>query len=231
MKKINIIISGLCLLVAGCVTPRTQIAPIESKVEIPEIGVVSEAELGDTIIKKGNVLTYDGIELRETLTFKPNNRIYTLEIPQQTLMATMEDRRYVYYYGENISISGFYGLQKVFAGMKVSKKNPDLIYVFCNYPALSSPLKNKPAMGFCKAEALKQNYFLQELIYNGKTGNQVKFLYREITGNLLRTPFNQEAIYDLGEGNVIGFKGARIEVIEASNTNLKYKVIESFPRQ
>jgi len=45
----------------------------------------------------------------------------------------------------------------------------------------------------------------------------------------MRQPFSQEVLYDLSEGNIIGFKGARIEIIEATNFNLKYKVIKSFP--
>ena len=45
----------------------------------------------------------------------------------------------------------------------------------------------------------------------------------------MRLPFTQEVQYDLSESSTIGFKGARIEIAEATNTYLSYKVIESFP--
>lgn len=56
-----------------------------------------------------------------------------------------------------------------------------------------------------------------------------KFLYREYTSDILRTPFSQEVQYDLKDGAVIEFKGARIEVLDATNTKIKYRVDSSFP--
>ena len=45
----------------------------------------------------------------------------------------------------------------------------------------------------------------------------------------MRSPFSQEAQYDLKVGDIIGFKGARIKVIEATNTALVYEVVNNFP--
>ena len=70
--------------------------------------------------------------------------------------------------------------------------------------------------------------FNQYLIYNGRSGNSVKFLYREFMGDLNRASFQQEVSYDLNIGEVIGFKGARFKIIEANNVQLKYQVIETF---
>ena len=70
--------------------------------------------------------------------------------------------------------------------------------------------------------------FNQYLIYNGRSGNSVKFLYREFLGDLNRVSFQQEVSYDLNIGEIIGFKGARFKIIEANNVQLKYQVIETF---
>jgi hypothetical protein len=75
------------------------------------------------------------------------------------------------------------------------------------------------------------NSFQQELIYNGRSGDTLKFLYREISDNYLRNAFTQDVQYDLRDGKILGFKGARIEIIEANNRFLKYRVIASFPEQ
>lgn len=72
------------------------------------------------------------------------------------------------------------------------------------------------------------NLFNQYLIYNGRSGDSVKFLYREFMGDMNRASFQQEVSYDLKIGEVIGFKGARFKIIEANNVQLKYQVIEAF---
>ncbi|WP_157084893.1 hypothetical protein [Hydrogenophaga palleronii] len=72
--------------------------------------------------------------------------------------------------------------------------------------------------------------FRQELIYNGKVGNNVKFLYRELTSGYMRAPFTQEIQYDLSEGSVIGFKGARLEIISSTNRSIEYRVLNSFKK-
>lgn len=70
--------------------------------------------------------------------------------------------------------------------------------------------------------------FNQEFIYSGKVGNIVKFSYREFYKNLARQAFTQDVQYDLSEGNIIGFKGAKFEIINASNFKLDYKILSPF---
>lgn len=70
--------------------------------------------------------------------------------------------------------------------------------------------------------------FKQELYYNGKSGSEVKLLYREFAGNMLRASFSQEITYDLSEGSEVGFKDARLKIISASNTSITYEVLEHF---
>jgi hypothetical protein len=65
----------------------------------------------------------------------------------------------------------------------------------------------------------------KELIYTGVSKNVVSLLYREYQNDMARPAFTQELKYDLAEGRVIGFKGARFEVMNATNTGIKYKVL------
>ena len=70
--------------------------------------------------------------------------------------------------------------------------------------------------------------FQQELIYNGRVGDQLKFIYREFNAATARSAFTQNAQYDLKESNIIGFKNARLEILEANNRLIRYKVISNF---
>jgi hypothetical protein len=45
----------------------------------------------------------------------------------------------------------------------------------------------------------------------------------------LRSAFSQDVQYDLGEGKVVGFKSAGIEIIDATNTAITYRVLAHFP--
>lgn len=72
------------------------------------------------------------------------------------------------------------------------------------------------------------DFFDRTLIYNGRSGDEVKFLYREFSGSTNRQAFQQEVTYDLKIGEIIGFKGARFKIIEADNIGIKYEVIETF---
>jgi hypothetical protein len=70
--------------------------------------------------------------------------------------------------------------------------------------------------------------FMQSLIYSGKVGNKIKLGYREFSNNLARPAFSNDVEYDLTESTIVGYKGARIEVIEATNQYIKYQVLQSF---
>ena len=81
-----------------------------------------------------------------------------------------------------------------------------------------------------KADYEKKKYpvtnsdsFQQTLIYSGKVGDKINVGYREFSSNVARPAFNNEVEYDLSESKIIGYKGARIEVIEATNEYIKYK--------
>jgi hypothetical protein len=71
--------------------------------------------------------------------------------------------------------------------------------------------------------------FQQTLIYSGRVGDKIKFGYREFSNNLARPAFNNDVEYDLSTSNIIGYKGAQIEVISSDNSGIKYKVLKNFP--
>lgn len=66
--------------------------------------------------------------------------------------------------------------------------------------------------------------FRQELIYLGRSGDELSFKYREYSGSLARPAFSADLKYDLSESQTIGYRGARIKIIEAGNQLLKYRV-------
>lgn len=65
----------------------------------------------------------------------------------------------------------------------------------------------------------------RELIFQGGSPKEVRLLFREFTdGDLIKPAFTQNLTYDISKDRLIGFKSMRIEILEASNTSLKYKI-------
>lgn len=77
-----------------------------------------------------------------------------------------------------------------------------------------------------KFDTYSVNSIKQELIYNGKNGTEIKILYREFNGDMVRPAFTQILQYDLKDGSYIRFKNFKIQVLSANNESIKYRVIE-----
>lgn len=67
----------------------------------------------------------------------------------------------------------------------------------------------------------------QELLYNGKSGQTIKIAYREFVKDMARPSYFQDLTYDLSESKTISFKGIKLDVLSASNSSIKFKVLES----
>jgi len=56
----------------------------------------------------------------------------------------------------------------------------------------------------------------------------LKFNYSEFTDGFAKQGFTREFQIDLLEGNIAAYKGAIIEIIDATNVQIKHKVIRNF---
>lgn len=69
------------------------------------------------------------------------------------------------------------------------------------------------------------NFVRKELIYSGKSGNTIEISYREYRGGLAAPAFFQNVKYDLTESPIIRFQKYRIEVLNATNQDIKYIIL------
>ena len=81
-----------------------------------------------------------------------------------------------------------------------------------------------------------RDYLREELIYSGTSGQTLKAIYREFFGDFVGVPygnsgwrikqaFTQELQYDLDSSSIIGFRSLQIEIVEATNSSITFKVI------
>ena len=68
-----------------------------------------------------------------------------------------------------------------------------------------------------------ENY---EIIYTGRLGENVTFVYREYTpDNLAKPAFYQNLTYNLTEAKLVRFRKLQFEIREASNEQIKLRVL------
>ncbi len=95
-----------------------------------------------------------------------------------------------------------------------------------NISTAIEPLGRKVKYELADIIAFSEKDFKQELIYTGKSGSNINIEYREFKGNMARPAFSQSLTYDISEDKMIGFRGALFEVLEATNSSIKYKAVK-----
>ncbi|MDP9176755.1 MAG: hypothetical protein M3O61_03655 [Gemmatimonadota bacterium] len=64
------------------------------------------------------------------------------------------------------------------------------------------------------------------MIYSGLDGRTIRATYREFSGDFIRPAFAQELQYNLAQDSTIAYKTIKIQVLEATNSVLRYRVRE-----
>lgn len=202
-------------------------------INYPAINTVAVVEIGDTLLEKSIAYTYDGLELISVISDGGSTREYVMT-PHKLPHIKTDNKGDKYY---EAASTNYYVDDRLF-GQRVPLYGEHLILKkdgsldmtgYFDFTSASPVATVNPQFKVGELVDQTQPSFKQELIYNGKSGSTLKFMYREFSKDFVRPSFSQDINYDLAESNIIGFKGARIEVIEASNTIIKYKINSSFP--
>jgi hypothetical protein len=231
--KLYAALLALSVMLAGCATPPPVALPDIQYIDQPALNTEASTEIGETLVAKGKVYVFEGLELQERITDNGVAREYVVE-PHAMRLERVDAQGHRYFVP---SAEAYYVNDKMFA-RKVRPSNAFLVHKadgsleLQGYYDLTTAGKIFPASPRFKVGKImdrKQPNFRQELIYGGRVGSQIKLMYREYSDDFVRPGFAQEAQYDLTNDQTVGFKGVRIQIIEATNTRLRYKVLRSFP--
>ncbi len=224
MKKNAIIFLALIMIIfTGCSTKvQHNYVPNTVLLNEPVINQVNTAYVGDVLLLQGKASKHDAIFLKTNLTFALFD----------THTAT---KGYFLKVGENASKEFYLPSRKSNSGQLVTTGN-----AFNGLMAIKNEQTLCALTGdveFCKKDApftrtqvdiATMDSFQQTLIYSGKVNNKINIGYREFSGNMARPAYNNEVEYDIATSNLIGYKGAKLEIIEATNEYIKYKVLRNF---
>lgn len=247
MKTVSVMLLAVAACLAGCASrPANPAAgldlrPVVGRIEdakLPPVGAVTTATVGSSMVSSSRLLVSEAVELPEGLKiaqpYPPDPTVWTyvINIPPGTYKAAMKDRFGATYFA--------FGRQLVswVSGGKLSHSEQaaaDLKFTAEGAPVFewavpgSGELTRLPLPLARFTRTTKQEPaaegFRRELIYTGRAGNAVSLLYREFVNDMARPAFAQQLQYDLAADAVIGYKGARFEVMKADNTGITYRVI------
>jgi hypothetical protein len=213
---------AVVVILAGCATPRTFYQPERTTFSRPEVGVVVAANLGEALLDQGENREYDSVYLANTIG---------------TNLATVQPAYYPKAYE--------YSTAEIFlpseSASRDTRNTGDRILEILVWkdPAAKTPMVIKTQNGLVagaegfrperrKMVVASTGGFQQTLVYSGRVGNKLNIVYRESFDGRARPAFDNHVEYDLAESQVIGYKGAQLEVLEATNQHIKYKVLKNF---
>lgn len=191
----------------------------------PAIGIASEVYLGDRMLTQATGAWRECITMKTTLqktqmgytaTYKSNEPMCKMNIKDKNYMPTYE------------IFAGYPNAPVVWKPKGKRSKICIKVVVGTSYCVKKLP---EDAVLENVTFIYSNNTFQQSLEYAGRSGDILKFNYSEFTGGFAREAFSREFQVDLADGNVAAYKGAIIEIIDASNLKINYKVIRNFSQQ
>lgn len=249
----RIVLFFVILSIGGCYA--NPIVPMDTSksvvVDFPDAGTVRQAGLGQRVAAKGAHRAILELEVVETATFGKKEGERSLFICGFTTAPSTATQRGVYekvQKGQQITANCFgpflasgteadgavtSNCRGETVMVDICHNNADQSY-FIVYP---NHVSGRPVVPleqdldhFRTKEVIVESdaNFLSEFIYGGRYEEKVKFVYREFSNSNNRPDFTQEVEYDLSESPEIRYRDLRIEIIEATNLEIKYKLLRNF---
>jgi hypothetical protein len=218
---------AIIVLTIGCASSTKMIMPEVKKTDTFSLGILQQKTVGEPMIVKMSLLYYPGfIAEKDYIASYMGLQFPTITRGSEWICS----RKYENGDFRCKSVLNW-GTVALPYGIKQSANMYNLIInsdgVLIGYVAdpydMVTPFSEKPKI-FRMTEIAQSGSFKQELIYNGKSKDTIKITYREFKDNFARAAFSQDLIYDMTESKEIGFRGMVIEVVEATNSFIKFVV-------
>jgi hypothetical protein len=202
----------------------------------PAVGAEMTAQVGNTLAKTVNFAKLPALEVastyRKTSPYRKGLDM-AIDIPAGKLELAATDGVGGKYYRAVPGVKLWWSKDGGFAdpdttpgGIHVNQAGAAMVYwTWGRDSANFIPAPDFVVKPTTHTRPLERTGFQKELVYSGVSGSTVSLLYREFLDNMTRPLLTQELQYDIGRSKTIGFKDARIEVVDAGNTAIRYRVV------
>ncbi|SDR90808.1 hypothetical protein SAMN04515667_0963 [Formosa sp. Hel1_31_208] len=217
------------IVLVSCGVTKTSVIPESFTTFTPELNKITNTEIGNILVSREQGHKYDAIEITKEFKIELDYVVRTIE-EGNIFINRYKTNTYDFYSSSPDSEFGIAIERNGENPMIYTKGDNDGIYATgfsYNGINLIRP-KEKIVYIQTKELAKEKDNFKQEFIYNGRVRDALKFIYREYKNDYARPAFIQDLQYDLSESKIIGFRGMRVEIINATNTEIEYKVLNYF---
>ena len=209
------------LLVIGCGVPQNYV-PKLTKLETPT--GVREVGLGDQLLVEGDLKEHTVLIVKEAIRA---NMCYTFTSGKYE--KTGEDGKYEFY-----NERPFKGKVKInfpcdpTQGVRYSAQEQKICAItifgiaFCGPALLDNVTRN----------TIKTGSYIRELIFTGYINSKLRVTYREFVENTSQPALIVDAEHEISQlPTPIGYKGARLEILEVTSLQIKYQVLQGFTQR
>lgn len=239
------IYSSILLFLVSCTTIKPYVVEDIQPKKIEHDAVIHRSPILNEVntIEIGGkpITTTKMVEIKNSIYLRKDDIQFKKRLDRKSLKITMDSGVYFEKYN---SPSGTYYIkdkiyiclispqcksnQKVVGGIFITnsgqKKSPFFISSDTFEFARFNTIQNDHDI-LVREDIIPDSY-KYELTYMGKSRSTIFIEYREFYDDFVRPAFTRELRYDLDESRIIGYKGARFEVLDATNTKIKYKVLK-----
>jgi len=219
------LIVSAALMATACVSPQYNYVPSSEQFSRPPLNEVVTVSVGEEMLSQGNLTYQAGITVSDRTAIGG----YTLHGGFYPQIGQDEASTFHSFITGNASSNELGALsQNIFTDppqtIQASTDESQLCVVTVfNVRAC----RDRP---FDRTERVVAgtNSFQQTLLYSGRVGDKINISYREFSGSVARPAFSNDVEYDLGASDEIAYRGARIQIIEATNSSITYRVLSNF---
>ena len=217
LKLLSVIAISALLTACGS-TPTIQTNP--KKTTLPSIGKEITASMGEQLFVEGIGFMSDCIipNVSHGESFNLGMAFISMKA-YEPLCEISYENEFTPKYDNVASTSGSFKLP-----FTVKEKNNEV--KFCT----SLGCFNKPLGSYIKKRdfVFNESSLKQVIEFMGKSGSILEFTYSEYINNIARDAFTRTFKVDLEETNILAFKGAKVEIIDVSASQITYKVLQGF---
>ena len=238
------------LILSGCAGSRiTETEIVMETVNYPETGVIATKGLGESLVAKGTRMTSPALEVVEATKFGKKEGEASVLTCAMTVLPGSWFKQGVHKSGSSqADCFGPVSSRNTLAdgttnrwlcdGTKlltgdICRDNNGKYFLTTMATLTTGATRSYLQQDFDHIRLVRkvvesESNFIQELIYDGRVGGNLKFIYREFSDDIYRPAFIQHIQYDYSESSIIEIKDLRFEIIHATNAQLTYKLIRNF---
>lgn len=225
--------AGMMFFAAACASVPNNYAPVTTQVSRPALNEIHVAPLGEQMLLQATATMSEGVYLPQQNNIKGfilSPGFYPKSGEEKGRFFTSFDTRNNGFDQGVLSLQGGLFGQIIYPrAIRFSRQKQETCVMAPNLYGMTQPVcDTEYPYQFTQRPSVSPNDFQQTLIYSGRVGDKIKVSYREFSNNMARDAFTNEAEYDLSQSNIIAYKGARLEVIEADNEKIRYRVLANF---